>query len=113
MRHANRGQLFASGLRLIWRCRTHLTAVVLALAAGSLCSAQTAAVASPADTQAALQELQSQIRELKTMVTQLQSETASSHAEIGRLREELATEHAAASSQSVTVDEQSPAYSGD
>jgi hypothetical protein len=90
--------------------------VVLALAAGSLSFAQTAIAGAPAttgDTQAALQELQSQIRELKTMVTQLQQETASSRAEIGRLRDELATEHAAASSQAVTVDEQSPAYSAD
>ena len=58
-----------------------------------------AAVSTPAQNQAqssaagpdapALQDLQSQVRELKQLVLQLQQQTVDSHAEITRLREEL------------------------
>ncbi|MGA2372386.1 MAG: hypothetical protein ACLPPV_04840 [Candidatus Korobacteraceae bacterium] len=57
---------------------------------------------------AALQELQSQVHELKDMVLQLQQQTVASRAEITRLREELEVQHNAA--ENATVDEQSPAY---
>ena len=76
------------------------------------CAAQSSSVAAAAndgDTKAALQELQSEIHELKGMVVQLQQETVSSRAEIGRLREELAVERGGNAS-NATVDEQSPAY---
>ena len=67
---------------------------------------------SPGPDSGALQELQSQVRELKDMVLQLQQQTVASHAEIKRLREELETGHADASLPSGpgTVDQQSPPY---
>ena len=63
------------------------------------------------NTKEALQELQSQIHELKDMVIQLQQETVSSHAEIVSLREQLAAEHNNTAA-SAAIDEQSPAYAG-
>jgi len=72
------------------------------------CAAQTPPQNS-SDT-AALQELQSQVHELKNMVLQLQQQTVASRAEITRLREELEARHSAA--ENATVDEQSPAYGG-
>ena len=71
----------------------------------SSCAAQT-----PPQTRRcrALQELQSQVHELKDMVLQLQQQTVASRAEIMRLREELEVRHNAADN--ATVDEQSPAY---
>ncbi len=61
---------------------------------------------------ATLQELKSEVHELKGMVSQLQQESVASRAEITRLREELEKSNAAGSgpSESVTVDQQSPAY---
>ena len=72
----------------------------------------------PAQTQpqtgdtAALQDLQQQVRELKTMVLELQQQTVASRAEISRLREQLETHGAAAStaSENAAIDQQSPAY---
>ncbi len=114
MQYANCPQL----LRLNQRRRAHLPSVswhgvIAVLLTFSLnCAAQsssTTAAASDGDTKAALQELQSEIHELKGMVVQLQQETVSSRAEIGRLREELAAERGANAS-NATVDEQSPPY---
>ena len=59
---------------------------------------------------AALQDLKDEVHELKDMVSQLQQQTVASRAEITRLREELEKDHGSNTSQSVTVDEQSPAY---
>jgi hypothetical protein len=58
---------------------------------------------------AALQQLQSEVHELKDMVLQLQQQTVASRAEITRLREELETRRAV-SPATPPVDEQSPAY---
>ncbi len=85
-----------AALRMIW-----LGAIL-----ASPCAAQTPPQTT-GDT-AALQELQSQVHELKDMVLQLQQQTVASRAEITRLREELEVRHNAA--ENATVDEQSPAY---
>jgi len=92
--------------------RNCAVALWLAMALAFSCAAQSAnesKIASTDETRAALQELQSQIHELKEMVLQLQQQTASSRMEIGRLREELATERGN-NSAAATIDEQSPAY---
>jgi hypothetical protein len=89
-----RGAALAAPLRVLW-----LGAIL-----ASSCAAQTQP--QTGDT-AALQELQSQVHELKDMVLQLQQQTVASRAEITRLREELETRHSA---DNATVDEQSPAY---
>ena len=61
--------------------------------------------------QRTLQELKDEVHELKDMVFQLQQQTVASRNEITHLREELEKGHGSSgSSQSVTVDEQSPAY---
>ena len=61
---------------------------------------------------AALQDLKDEVHELKDMVSQLQrKQTVASRAEITRLLgEELEKDHGSNTSQSVAVDEQSPAY---
>jgi len=73
--------------------------ICLTLAATTACTAQ-----APADSQTAaanggvntsLNELQSQVRELKQMVMQLQQETTASRAEISKLRQELQAQRAA------------------
>ncbi len=79
---------------------------------GAAQSPEVTASTGAGDTKAALQQLQSEIHELKSMVVQLQQETVSSRAEITRLREELAEDHAGNGSSS-TIDEQSPAYAAD
>jgi hypothetical protein len=59
----------------------------------------------------ALQDLQSQVRELKQLVLQLQQQTVDSHAEITRLREELESHQSGAeNSESAGIDQSSPAY---
>ncbi len=61
---------------------------------------------------ASLDELQSQVRELKEMVQQLQQETTASRTEISHLREELEAQHNASSAAiggEAAVDESSPA----
>jgi hypothetical protein len=74
---------------------------------------QTQAAADTANSATALQELQSQVRELKQLVLQLQSETVDSHAEITRLRQEIETQRGnATAAESTGLDEQSPGYSG-
>ena len=90
---------------------TALTAVLGLLWLGLMLAGSCAAQTQPqtGDT-AALQELQSQVHELKDMVLQLQQQTVASRAEITRLREELEARHSAA--ENATVDEQSPAYGG-
>lgn len=82
-----------------------------------------AAVSTPAQNQAqssaagpdapALQDLQSQVRELKQLVLQLQQQTVDSHAEITRLREELESRRSDGGTdvESAGIDQQSPAYS--
>jgi hypothetical protein len=83
-----------------------LGALCLGILLGSPCGAQTPSQNSGDTT--ALQDLQSQVRELKEMVLQLQQQTTASHAEITRLREELEVRRSA--SENPTIDEQSPAY---
>ena len=74
---------------------------------------QTQAAADTANSATALQELQSQVRELKQLVLQLQSETVDSHAEITRLRQEIETQRGnATAAESTGLDEQSPGYAG-
>jgi len=92
---ADSSAVLTVALRVFW------LGVILA----SSCAAQ--AQPQTGDT-AALQELQSQVHELKDMVLQLQQQTVASRAEITRLREELETRHPAAENR--TLDEQSPAY---
>ncbi len=87
-------------------------ALLLCLVCG-YAPAQTQAAADATSSAAALQELQSQVRELKQLVLQLQQQTVDSHAEVTRLRQELETERAVATTpESTGVDEQSPAYAG-
>jgi hypothetical protein len=68
-----------------------------------------AASTNDAGTKAALQELQSEIHELKDMIVQLQQQTVSSRAEITRLREQIAAQRS--SNAGNAIDEESPAYS--
>jgi len=67
--------------------------VCLALTAGISCAAQaqqdSQTAAANSGVNAALGDLQSQVRELKNMVLQLQQETTASRAEISKLRQEL------------------------
>jgi len=79
------------------------------LAISVVCACSCAAQSQPAHNgdSNALDELQSQVRELKAMVLQLQQQTVASRAEIQRLREELEVRH---TTESATVDEQAPAY---
>lgn len=66
----------------------------LLVLAALACSAQAQTASSAADTSSAtpaLQELQSEVHELKELVLQLQQQTVDSHAEITRLRQELET----------------------
>jgi hypothetical protein len=79
----------------------------------SVCAAQSAPA--PTSDNAALGELQSQVRELKEMVLQLQQQTVASRAEITHLREELESSHqasTAASGGATTIDQESPSYTG-
>jgi hypothetical protein len=91
--------------------RASALVLVLVLIAVLTCGAQSpnTAASSGGDDKAVLQQLQSEIHELKTMVVQLQQETVSSRAEITRLREELADERSNSAANGA-VDEQSPAY---
>ena len=77
---------------LMWAAALLALVVVLG-AARCVGQAQAPAQSSsdPAPQNAALQELQSQVRELKQLVLQLQQQTVDSHTEITKLREELET----------------------
>jgi hypothetical protein len=95
------------------RCPQFLCPALIAwlvIMSGLRCAAQTQPPASAESnsTNAALGELQSQVRELKEMVLQLQQQTVASRTEITRLREELETRRNAGDA--TIVDEQSPAY---
>ncbi len=95
------------------RCPQFLCPALIAwlvIMSGLRCAAQTQPPASAESnsTNAALGELQSQVRELKEMVLQLQQQTVASRAEITHLREELETRHSVGDT--TIVDEQSPAY---
>ena len=86
-----------------------------ALTLGSLlplalpCVAQVQTASSPDS--AVLQDLQTEVHELKQLVLQLQQQTKDSHAEITRLRQELESRSSGpAVSADAGVDEQSPAY---
>jgi len=76
------------------------------------CSAQTAGPSPASADTPALQQLQSEVHELKDLVLQLQQQAVASRAEITRLREELEASHSVSSvgPQGAPVDEQSPAY---
>lgn len=85
----------------------------LILVAALSCAAQTQSPSSVTGADGtALQELQSQVRELKQLVLQLQQQTVDSHAEITRLREELENHQMGGDSgvESAGIDQQSPAY---
>jgi hypothetical protein len=87
----------------------------LILVAALSCAAQTQSPSAATGTDgAALQELQSQVRELKQLILQLQQQTVDSHAEITRLREELENHQPNGESgvESAGIDQQSPPYSG-
>jgi len=76
------------------------------------CSAQTPAPSQPSPDAPALQQLQSEVHELKDLVLQLQQQQVASRAEITHLREELEAGHTVASGPppNAAIDEQSPAY---
>lgn len=80
------------------------------------CLGQTQAPAQPAADGApgnpALQELQSQVRELKQLVLQLQQQTVDSHAEITKLREELENRNHGEDTELASGDQQSASYIG-
>ena len=73
------------------------------------CFAQNQSSPQPGGDAPALNQLQSEVHELKDLVLQLQQQAVASRAEITRLREELEANHSV-SAQNATVDEQSPAY---
>jgi hypothetical protein len=84
---------------------------------GTLCGvAQTQAPAPlPSDTSpqiAALQDLQSQVRELKQLVLQLQQQTVDSHAEITKLRQEIESRSNSGGAELASGDGQSANYMG-
>jgi hypothetical protein len=84
---------------------------------GTLCGvAQTQAPApSASDTSpqiAALQDLQSQVRELKQLVLQLQQQTVDSHAEITKLRQEIESRSNSGGAELASGDGQSANYMG-
>lgn len=77
------------------------------------CGAQTQAAPASNDVSAAnpaLQELQSEVHELKQLVLQLQQQTLDSHSEITRLRQELENRNASASAPAGDADSQTSAY---
>lgn len=97
------------GLTLLYGLLVCLT-MALALTCPAQTESESTTSTNSGDTKATLQGLQSEIHELKSMVVQLQQETVSSRAEITRLRDELAEEHANNFSGGGAIDEQSPAY---
>jgi hypothetical protein len=116
MQESSRRQLFRfdqrHNLLLRERVRAHpLILLLLTMALALPCAAQSPSqaqtTANDSGDKQALQELQSEIHELKEMVQQLQQQTVTSRAEIKLLRDELVAERTAATS---TIDEQSPAY---
>lgn len=101
-----RTQPFLSALHA--RAVRHLLSIVVFAGCSLSCIAQSTAPAP--STGEALQQLQSEVHELKQLVVQLQQQTIESHAEITRLREELQSSRAAESNSQNAVDEQSPRY---
>lgn len=109
-------------LRLGLSCKTTSSLMGPALIAcvvmiGTLCGvAQTQAPAPlPSDTSpqiAALQDLQSQVRELKQLVLQLQQQTVDSHAEITKLRQEIESRSNSGGAELASGDGQSANYMG-
>lgn len=109
-------------LRLGLSCKTTSSLMGPALIAcavmiGTLCGvAQTQAPApSASDTSpqiAALQDLQSQVRELKQLVLQLQQQTVDSHAEITKLRQEIESRSNSGGAELASGDGQSANYMG-
>jgi hypothetical protein len=94
-------------------CKSGAWVGYLILVVALSCAAQPQSPSSTTGTDgAALQELQSQVRELKQLVLQLQQQTVDSHAEITRLREELENHQTGEESgvESAGIDQQSPAY---
>ena len=83
-----------------------------AVLANPCSSAQTYGSSQPSPDTPALQQLQTEVHELKDLVLQLQQQAVASRAEIGRLRQELEAGHGVSSAapQNSMVDEQSPAY---
>jgi hypothetical protein len=105
--------LFVSSRRTINLTRSSLLACMIMFVAVS-CLGQTQGEPQPsgngAGNAAALQELQSQVRELKQLVLQLQQQTVESHTEITRLRQEMEARGSDANQSSVATDGQSSAY---
>lgn len=108
MPNANCPRLFRLHHRSTLLPRPCVSAALLLAILALPCAAQST---SDPGTKEALQDLQSQVHELKDMVLQLQQETVSSRAEISRLREELTAERNNAGAASA-IDQQSPAYTG-
>jgi hypothetical protein len=100
---ARHPRLWVSGAKA--RDRAALACVVIVLALS--CAAQSPS--SGAQDSAALQDLQSQVKELKQLVLQLQQQTTDSHSEIVRLREELQSQRTTGPA-TEAADQQSPAY---
>jgi len=99
------------GCRALRAAATACLATIAALSCAAQSASPPAAAADPGGTNAALQELQAQIRDLKDMVLQLQQQTAASRAEITHLREELEDRRAGVSvAEQPGIDQQSPAY---
>lgn len=88
-----------------------LACLILVAAISCTAQAQSPTTATGPDG-AALQDLQSQVRELKQLVLQLQQQTVDSHAEITRLREELESHQNGGGNavESAGIDQPSPAY---
>lgn len=112
MQNASRPRLFRfdqrHNLLLTERVRTDsIVLIVLTMVLALPCAAQSASetASNGSGNNEAMQELQSEIHELKQMVLQLQQQTVSSRAEIKLLRDELVAERAGATS---TIDVQSP-----
>ncbi len=90
--------------------------MALLLMAGAAAQEAKPAIAAPdsSSVNASLDELQSEVRELKDMVQQLKQETTASRAEITRLRQELESDRIGAYARSATPSgaEQSPSSPG-
>src|ERR1700677_2326258 len=107
MQESSRRQLFRfdqrHNLLLRERVRAHplilfLLTIVFALPCPAQSPSQAQTTANDSGDKQALQELQSEIHELKQMVQQLQQQTVTSRAEIKLLRDELVAERTAATS---------------
>ena len=84
--------------------------MVTAVSGGAQTQAQSQASGNSANGDVALQELQSQVRELKQLVLQLQQQTVESHSEITKLRQEIESRNNDTNQASMATEGQSSAY---